>query len=552
MERGQFGARVEAELVREPAPQVRVRGEGLALPARQIQRPQLDGAEPLPERMARDEVRQLPGEEREVARLQERLGPFLPDGQPLLRQTLRSSTYELLVREIRVGRTTPQLQCLGEAFGPFARTRRGSRPVHQGQEALGVHLVPGLVETEPVAGSLAHHAVAAERLAQLRDLRLEGVGGIPRKIVAPQAVDETVGGDGPPLVDQERGEEGPDLHLGNHDRIPVAVPHRQWTKHPEPHASTVHTPWPPTVSGPSAFPKPRPALSTHDRNRVHQNRADPHTTRHAHQAAPSTAFATENRKLPLPALLALATAVFVTSLTETLPAGLLPAMSRDLGVGESATGQTVTVYAIGTALTAIPLTAATAGWRRKRLLTTAMAGFGVANTVTALSTNFPLTMVARFVAGVAAGLAWALLAGYARRLAPAHLQGRAIAIAMAGIPVALSLGVPAGTFLGKAVNWQIAFVSMTVLTVALLGWIAAAVPDQPGLRQGARPPMLRALRVPGVPRSSSSPSSSSSPTPSSIRTSPRSSTESAWGTPPISCCSSSAPRPWRASGSWAQ
>ncbi len=29
-------------------------------------------------------------------------------------------------------------------------------------------------------------------------------------------------------------------------------------------------------------------------------------------------------------------------------------MSRDLGVSESATGQTVTVYAVGTALTAIP------------------------------------------------------------------------------------------------------------------------------------------------------------------------------------------------------
>jgi predicted MFS family arabinose efflux permease len=217
---------------------------------------------------------------------------------------------------------------------------------------------------------------------------------------------------------------------------------------------------------------------------------------------PATAAVTgpaHQHKLPLPSLLALATAVFVTSLTETLPAGLLPAMSRDLGVGESATGQTVTVYAIGTALTAIPLTAATAGWRRKRLLMTAMAGFGVANTVTAVSVNFPLTMAARFGAGVAAGLAWALLAGYARRLAPAHLQGRAIAIAMAGIPVALSLGVPAGTFLGKAVNWQTAFLSMTVLTVALLAWIAATVPDRPGLRQEARPPILRALRVPGVP-----------------------------------------------------
>ncbi|MFF2227816.1 MFS transporter [Streptomyces globisporus] len=204
------------------------------------------------------------------------------------------------------------------------------------------------------------------------------------------------------------------------------------------------------------------------------------------------------QKLPLLALLALATAVFVTSLTETLPAGLLPAMSADLGVSESATGQTVTVYAIGTALTAIPLTAATAAWRRKRLLLAAMGGFALANTVTALSSVYELTMAARFVAGVAAGLAWALLAGYARRMAPAHLQGKAMAIAMAGIPVALSLGVPAGTFLGDWLGWRVAFLSMTVLTVVLLVWIFAGVPDFPGRKRGERPKLLRTLTVPGV------------------------------------------------------
>ncbi|MEU6667457.1 MFS transporter [Streptomyces sp. NPDC046727] len=206
----------------------------------------------------------------------------------------------------------------------------------------------------------------------------------------------------------------------------------------------------------------------------------------------------QRQRLPLAALLALATAVFITSLTETLPAGLLPGMSRALGVSESATGQTVTVYALGTALTAIPLTAATAGWRRKRLLLTAVAGFAVANTVTAVSSVYALTMAARFIAGVAAGLAWALLAGYARRMAPVPLQGRAIAVAMAGIPVALSLGVPAGTFLGQALGWRVAFLAMTALTVVLLVWITAAVPDYPGLQRGERPRMLRALGVPGV------------------------------------------------------
>ncbi|MGW0515057.1 MFS transporter [Streptomyces olivaceoviridis] len=203
-------------------------------------------------------------------------------------------------------------------------------------------------------------------------------------------------------------------------------------------------------------------------------------------------------KLPLPALLALATAVFLTSLTETLPAGLLPGMSHDLRVSESATGQTVTVYAIGTALTAIPLTAATSAWRRKRLLLTAVAGFAVANTVTAVSSVYGLTMVARFLAGVAAGLAWSLLAGYARRMVEVPLQGRAIAVAMTGIPVALSLGVPAGTFLGQALGWRVAFWAMTALAVVLLVWITAVVPDHPGLPRGERPRMLRALGIPGV------------------------------------------------------
>ncbi|MEU5640185.1 MFS transporter [Streptomyces milbemycinicus] len=204
------------------------------------------------------------------------------------------------------------------------------------------------------------------------------------------------------------------------------------------------------------------------------------------------------QKLPLPALLALATAVFITSLTETLPAGVLPAMGADLGVGESAMGQSVTIYAIGTALTAIPLSAATAGWRRKRLLLTAMAGFAVANTVTAASTSYPLTMAARFVAGVAAGLAWALLAGYARRMAPVALQGKAVAVVMTGIPIALSLGVPAGTFLGEVLGWRVTFTLITVLAAVLIGWIAALVPDHPGQRRDGRPPILRALTVPGV------------------------------------------------------
>jgi predicted MFS family arabinose efflux permease len=196
-------------------------------------------------------------------------------------------------------------------------------------------------------------------------------------------------------------------------------------------------------------------------------------------------------------LFALTTAAFVTVLTEALPAGVLPGMSAGLGVGESAAGQAVTIYALGTALTAIPLASATATWSRKRLLLAGVGGFAVANTVTALSGDYALTMVARFAAGVAAGVVWALLAGYARRLAPAGREGAAIAVVMAGIPLALSLGIPAGTFLGGVLGWRSAFGVMSVIAVVLLAWIAAGVPGQPG-RTAGRVPVLRTLTVPGV------------------------------------------------------
>ncbi|MFJ7987516.1 MFS transporter [Streptomyces sp. NPDC096351] len=256
-------------------------------------------------------------------------------------------------------------------------------------------------------------------------------------------------------------------------------------------APAARTPAAPPAAGPApAAPSDAPAPAAADRTTAPAPAAADRTT------APAPAPA--SGRLPLLALLALTTAVFVTSLTETLPAGVLPAMSADLGVGEAAMGQAVTVYALGTALTAVPLAARTAAWRRKRLLLTSVAGFAAANTVTALSSSYVLTMGARFLAGVAAGVAWALLAGYARRIAPPHLQGRAVAFAMTGIPLALSLGVPAGTFLGEAVGWRAAFTAMTVIAAALLGWIALAVPDLPGGERGGRAPVARTLRVPGV------------------------------------------------------
>lgn len=208
--------------------------------------------------------------------------------------------------------------------------------------------------------------------------------------------------------------------------------------------------------------------------------------------------APSDEKLPIGALLALAMTGFICIVTETLPAGLLPEIGAGLGISPSLAGQMVTVYALGSLVAAIPLTIATQSWRRRTVLLLTIIGFLIFNSITALSTDYWLTLVARFFAGVSAGLAWSLIAGYARRMVTPRLQGRALAIAMVGTPIALSLGVPLGTWLGGIMGWRMAFALMSALTLVLIVWVLVKVPDYPGQSSSQRIVLRQVFLSPGV------------------------------------------------------
>ncbi|MFI8221413.1 MFS transporter [Streptomyces sp. NPDC085932] len=203
-------------------------------------------------------------------------------------------------------------------------------------------------------------------------------------------------------------------------------------------------------------------------------------------------------RLPLSGLLALAAAGFTTVMLETMPAGILPAISKDLGVSESAAGQTVTVFAVGSIVGAVPLVSATMGWPRRRLLLLALVGYVLTSVVTGLSDNLTLTLAVRFVTGVFGGTLWALLAGFARRMGAPGQQGRALTIVMAGTPVAFAVGTPAGTLLAELLGWRYTFAVMALLSAGVTIWIRAAVPDFPGQAKSQRTPLRRAFVIPGV------------------------------------------------------
>lgn len=202
--------------------------------------------------------------------------------------------------------------------------------------------------------------------------------------------------------------------------------------------------------------------------------------------------------LPILALVLMALSGFIIIMTETLPAGLLPQLAAGFQVSNGAAGQLVTVYALGTVVAAIPTIALTRGTSRKPLLVIGLLGFLVANTLMAAAPTLTIALVVRFVAGAFSGLIWGMLAGYARRIAAPEHAGRALAIAMAGTPLALSIGTPVGAWLGSAVGWRWSFGAVSALTVVVVLLVIACVPNAAGQRSETRLSLGRVLVIPGV------------------------------------------------------
>jgi predicted MFS family arabinose efflux permease len=203
-------------------------------------------------------------------------------------------------------------------------------------------------------------------------------------------------------------------------------------------------------------------------------------------------------RLPVNALIGLFFAGFVGVLTEVLPAGLLPEMSHTLHSSIAATGQTVTLYALATAVAAIPLNRLTSNWSRKSVIQVALLTVTIANLLTGLSGNYWLTLATRVLAGLSTALIWPSLAGYAARLSPENKQGRAITIAMAGIPVSLAFGIPLATAVTSFTGWQVAFYGSAVMTVLVMLWMFFTLPNLPGLPLDQRHKFSQVLVMPGV------------------------------------------------------
>ncbi|WP_406066899.1 MFS transporter [Streptomyces sp. NBC_01077] len=169
-------------------------------------------------------------------------------------------------------------------------------------------------------------------------------------------------------------------------------------------------------------------------------------------------------------------AAFTFNTAENLPIGLLEVISESLQVSVSAVGLLVTGYGVTVAVASLPLAHLMRAVPRRHVLTGLLAALVVSSLVAALATSYWLLLVARLLTALAQALFWAVMGPVAVGLFAPEVRGRVVgALSVAG-SLALVLGVPAGTWLGRQRDWQVPVAVLAGLGLVSLVTVAVLLP----------------------------------------------------------------------------
>jgi predicted MFS family arabinose efflux permease len=200
-----------------------------------------------------------------------------------------------------------------------------------------------------------------------------------------------------------------------------------------------------------------------------------------------------------PGVLSLAVSAFAIGVAEFLVVGVLPAIARDLSVSLETAGALVSLYALALALGTPFLVAGLSRLPHKTVLVGLMVVFLGGNLLAAFSSNYVMLLFGRIVTAVSHGAFFAIGATVASRLAPKGQAGRAIAVMLAGLTLAMVIGVPLGSLLGNQQGWRLPFFAVAGLALCglltMLRWLPADLPVGAGGKIGTQ---LAALANPAI------------------------------------------------------
>ncbi len=153
--------------------------------------------------------------------------------------------------------------------------------------------------------------------------------------------------------------------------------------------------------------------------------------------------------------------------------GLLAEMADDLGVSVGTAGLLLPASAITFAVTSPFAIALVSSFERRRVILIGLALLAALNLACAVAPSFPSLFGLRVLGGLSTAFVGSLATASVAAFVGPERRGRAFAIVVGGMTVALALGVPLGSVVGGAFGWRATFAyggGVCALCVLLIGF----------------------------------------------------------------------------------
>lgn len=157
--------------------------------------------------------------------------------------------------------------------------------------------------------------------------------------------------------------------------------------------------------------------------------------------------------------------------------GILQPVADSLGVGVAAVGQSMTAYAIATALLAPLLLVTTGSWSRRAALQAALALFAAGLLTCALAGSLGMLLLGRVLKGAGAVFT-PIAASIAVSVVEPARQGKALSLTFLGMSLSYVIGLPLGAWLGLRFGWRMPMFGVAGLALLMMGMVSVMLPRQ--------------------------------------------------------------------------
>jgi predicted MFS family arabinose efflux permease len=165
--------------------------------------------------------------------------------------------------------------------------------------------------------------------------------------------------------------------------------------------------------------------------------------------------------------------------TESGVIGILPLIAGVFNVTVPRAGLTVSVFALGIAISALFLPVLLSGIGRKKIMLLSLGVFTLGNIISMLTSNFPLILAVRLVSAffhpVYISMAFTLAAASVNR----EEAPGAVSKIFIGISLGAVLGIPVTTFIASETSFSMAMLFFAVVNAAAFTVTAFLVPPMP-------------------------------------------------------------------------